>query len=157
MADHPLFFFFYRVTSPWNDRQSIARGMRVDPGPGEAYGRNFLSLWYEIPNRSRCQSVLVQLGALERGLMPHLNYCSKLWEIHVTTTEARFVSHQFPEWNTGSSNIIPYAEFKYAVLAWEKFLNLPEEPEGAFYHFSMPATARPGDPFPVPTLRRQAA
>ena len=138
MQNHPLIFFFYLANNPWKEIHAIARGMRVAPGPGEVYGRYFLSLWYELPDRARTQAALIQLDAIERGLLHEAHFSGKFWHIHVTPTRITFTSHQFETWNTGGYNVFAFHELRHAILAWDAFLALPEEPPGTEYSFPMP-------------------
>lgn len=150
MPSHPLVFFFYQARTPWREDGAISRGMRVMPGPGEEYGRNFLSLWFELPTLDHTLSALRRLAMIENGEMAEMYFGGKQWEIHVTRERVVFTNHQFENWNDGQHNIMPLHEFRHAILAWHSFLSLPEEPANTEYSFAMPDGATP------PTLRRLA-
>lgn len=150
MPSHPLVFFFYQERTPWREQGSISRGMRVMPGPGEEYGRNFLSLWFELPTLDHTSSALHRLAQIEGRELPALHYSGKQWEIDASHERVVFTNHQFENWNDGQHNIMPLHDFRHAVLAWRAFLALPEEPANTEYGFDMP------DGFTPPTLRRLA-
>lgn len=138
MTKNSLTFFFFELKGYGKNPSKLNRALRFKHNSDERYDRYFLSLLIEMPSLRHTQKALAELKQLETKQVSEVGFGGNFWAIHATLDQVIFTNDQFEEWDDGINNIFDYNEFKWILMAWDKFLSMPLGPLDVEYIFDIP-------------------